>query len=169
RVRRSVCAERWWNTNFYSSTTLWSYRLDGLRGEGMDLNTTGAQTPPAHMNLITAHQERTGRQVAEQNVLALNVAMFSYYDRALFQYQQNLLAQHPVILALFSGAGGDFTLYRPGMPPLRAPSVPIVYQLLKSVGHATMAVFQIVAPHIGKPTDESWRALMEVDRTQHRL
>lgn len=128
-----------------------------------------AQAPPAYMNLITAHPGVTGQQVAEQNVLDLNVAMFGYYDRALKQYQQNLLAQHPVILALFSGAGGEFTLYRPGMAPLRAPSPPIVYQLLKSVSHSSMAVFQIVGPHLGTPSEQSWRALMEVDRTQHKL
>lgn len=128
-----------------------------------------AQTPPSYMNLITTHQGMTSAQVAEQNVLDLNVAKFGFYDRALKQYQQNLLAQYPVILALFSGAGGDLTLYRPGMAPLKAPSVPLVYQVLKSVGHSSMAVFQIAGPHIGTPTDQSWRGLMEVDRAQHKL
>ena len=80
-----------------------------------------AQTPPAYMNVILGHATTTKAQVAEENVLALNVAMFGYYDRALRLYQQQLLAQHAVILALFSGAGGTFTLYRPGMTPLRAP------------------------------------------------
>lgn len=124
---------------------------------------------PAYMNVIAGHATTTKAQMAEENVLALNVAMFSYYDRALNLYQQRLLAQHPVILALFSGAGGDFTLYRPGMAPLRAPSVPIVYQLLKSVGHSSMALFQIAGPHVDNPADKSWRALMEVDRTQHKV
>ena len=81
-----------------------------------------AQTPPAHMNVIIGHAATAPAQVAQENVLALNVAMFSYYDGALKLYQQRLLAQHPVILALFSGAGGNLTLYRPGMAPLRAPS-----------------------------------------------
>jgi hypothetical protein len=128
-----------------------------------------AQTPPAYMDVIMGRATATPAQVAEDNVLALNVAMFGYYDRALKLYQQRLLAQHPVILALFSGAGGSFTLYRPGMPPLRAPSVPVVYQLLKSVGHSSMALFQIAGPYVDNPADQSWRALMEVDRTQHRV
>jgi hypothetical protein len=124
---------------------------------------------PAYMNVIVGHTSTTPTQVAEENVLDLNVAMFGYYDRALKLYQQRLLAQHPVILALFSGAGGNMTLYRPGMAPLRAPSVPMVYQLLKSVGHSSMALFQIAGPHVDNPADQSWRALMEVDRTQHKV
>jgi hypothetical protein len=128
-----------------------------------------AQTPPAHMNTIIGKATTTKAQLAEENMLALNVAMFGYYDRALRLYQQRLLAQHPVILALFSGAGGEFTLYRPGMTPLRAPSVPTVYQVLKSVGHSSMALFQIAGPHLDNPADQSWRALMEVDRIQHKV
>ena len=56
--------------------------------------------------------------------------------------------QHPVILGLFSGAGGRFILYRPGMAPIDAPPVPIVYQLLKSVGHSTMALAEVVVPYL---------------------
>ena len=54
-------------------------------------------------------------------------------------FKKNIFARHPLILGLFSGAGGRFILYRPGMAPIDAPQVPIVYQLLKSVGHSTMA------------------------------
>ena len=123
-----------------------------------------AQTPPAYMDVIIGRDKTTPAQVAQDNVLALNVAMFGYYDRALKLYQERLLAQHPVILGLFSGSGGSFTLYRPGMPPLRAPSVPVVYQQLKSVGHSSMALCQIAGPYVDNPADQSWRALMEVDR-----
>ena len=129
----------------------------------------GAQAPPAYMDIITGRTSQTETQVAEQNVLALNVAMFGYYDRALKVYQRNLLAQHPVILALFSGAGGDLILYRPNMAALRAPSVPIVYQVLKSVSHSSMALFQIVGPYLDNPADQSWRALMEIDRVHTQL
>ena len=63
-------------------------------------------------------------------------------------FQKNILAQHPVILGLFSGAGGRFILYRPGRAPLEAPSVPIVYQLMKSVGHSVMALSEVVTPYL---------------------
>lgn len=128
-----------------------------------------ADDMPGHMKIIRGQTSSPKAQVAQQNVLELNVAMFGYYARASKLYQQRLLAEHPVILALFSGAGGDMILYRPGMAPLRAPAVPMVYQLLKSVGHSSMALFQIAAPYVDNPADQSWRALMEVDRTQHQV
>ncbi len=84
--------------------------------------------------------------------------MFELYDNAARIFQRNILSKHPVILGLFSGAGGRFILYRPGQPPLEAPQVSPVYQLLKSVGHSTMAVSQVVAPYIDNPADPSWRA-----------
>src|SRR5260370_439908 len=64
------------------------------------------------------------------------------------------------MLGLFSGPGGRFRLYRPGMAPLAAPSVPIVYQLLKSVDHSTMALSQVVGPYLENPADQSWRGPM---------
>ena len=140
-----------------------------LVGMATTASAQGPAAKPPYMGVIVGQGAATKTQVAHDNVLALNVAMFGYYDRALNFYQQRLLVQHPVILALFSGAGGDFTLYRPGMAPLRAPSVPIAYQLLKSVGHSSMALFQIAGPYLDNAGDQSWRALMEVDRTQHKV
>jgi len=69
-----------------------------------------------------------------------------------------MLAQHPVILGMFSGAGGRFILYRPGMAPLEAPSVPVVYQLLKSVAHSTMALAEVVGPYLDNPGNQDWRS-----------
>jgi hypothetical protein len=71
-----------------------------------------------------------------------------------------------VILGLFSGAGGRLVLYRPGMPPLDAPQVPVVYQLLKSVGHSTMALAEVVGPYLNNPTDKSWRGPMLAYRSR---
>jgi len=127
-----------------------------------------AQTPPAHMDVILGQSATAPPPVAERDVLALNVAKFGFYDRALQLYRQHLLEQHPVILGLFSSAGGDFTLYRPGMAPVRAPSVPILYQVLKSVSHSSMAIFQIVGPSVNDRADQSWRVPLEVNRIQHK-
>jgi hypothetical protein len=95
---------------------------------------------------------------ATKNVLALNSMMFELYDDAAKVFQANILKNHPVILGLFTGAGGRFILYRPGMSPLDAASVPIVYQLLKSVGHSTMALTEIVTPYLDNPANESGAA-----------
>ena len=66
----------------------------------------------------------------------------------------------------FEYAGGRFILYRPGQPPLDAPSVPIVYQLLKSIGHSTMALTQVVGPYLDNPADQSWRGSMLAYRSR---
>ena len=119
-----------------------------------------AQDLPAYMAPISGRTVSSPVETATKNVLALNTGMFELYDNAARIFERNILSKHPVILALFSGAGGRFILYRPGMPPLEAPSVPIVYQLLKSVDHSTMALAQVVGPYLDNPADQSWRAPM---------
>jgi hypothetical protein len=112
---------------------------------------------PAYMDVIVGATVPTPAMTARQNVLALNTGMFELYGEAGQLVQGSILAQHPVILGLFSGAGGRFILYRPGKASLEGPAVPEVYQLLKSVGHSVMALGVVVGPHIGKPGDQSWR------------
>ena len=75
------------------------------------------------MEPISGVTMSTAAETATKNVLALNSGMFELYADAGRVFQKNILAQHPVILGLFSGAGGRFILYRPGMAPLEAPSV----------------------------------------------
>ena len=62
--------------------------------------------PPAFMAPIVGTLTTPPSQVADQNVLALNSAMFDLYSTAGRVFQLNILAQHPLILGLFSGAGG---------------------------------------------------------------
>jgi hypothetical protein len=113
----------------------------------------GAATPattqelPSYMAPITGRNAVSAAETATNNVLALNTGMFELYGDAAKIFQKNILDKHPVILALFSGASGRMILYRPGMAPIDAPQVPIVYQLLKSVGHSTMALAEVVGPY----------------------
>ncbi len=115
---------------------------------------------------ILRTQTASPADVGTQNILQLNASMFELYDASSRIFQRNLLAQHPVILGLFSGAGGRFILYRPGMAPIDAASVPIVYQLLKSVGHSTMALAEVVMPYIDSPNDSSWRGPLAAYRSR---
>jgi len=135
-------------------TTLTSIVLAGLGATGK------AQDLPPYMAPISGRTVSSPAETAMNNVLALNTSMFELYDNAAKIYEKNILSKHPVILGLFSGAGGRFILYRPGMAPLEAPSVPIVYQLLKSVDHSTMALAQVVGPYLESPDDQSWRGPM---------
>jgi hypothetical protein len=122
------------------------------------ISPVAAADMPSYMDVIVGGQPSAPAETAKQNVLSLNTAMFGLYDSSGRIFQKNLLAQHPVILGLFNGAGGRLILYKPGASPVEAPSVPAVYQLLKSVGHATMVIPVVAGPRIDKPTDQSWRA-----------
>ena len=122
-----------------------------------------SQLPP-YMNIFVGSPPPA--ETAKQDILALNNAMFGLYGNSGKVFQRNILDQHPLILALFSGAGGRFILYRPGQQPLEAPSVPVVYQLLKSVGHSSMVLPVMAGPHIDKPASQSWRGPMQGFRAQ---
>jgi hypothetical protein len=125
-----------------------------------------AQGLPSYMAPIAGLTSATPGEVATKDVLALNTGMFELYGDAAKIFQKNFLSNHPVILGLFSGAGGRLILYRPGMPPLDAPQVPMVYQLLKSVGHSTMALAEVVGPYLNNPADKSWRGSMLAYRSR---
>jgi hypothetical protein len=126
-----------------------------------------AQTDiPPYMNVIVGAAVPAPDRVAFQNVLALNAGMFELYGSAGQLVQGSVLAQHPVILGLFSGAGGRMILYRPFQPALEGPPVPEAYQLLKSVGHSVMALGVVVGPHIGKPADLSWQPAVAAYRVK---
>src|SRR3984893_59352 len=94
-----------------------------LMGPG---TTTKSQDLPSYMAPISGRTVSSPADTAVKNVLALNTAMFELYDDAAKIFHGNILSKHPVILGLFSGAGGRFILYRPGIAPLEAPSVPLV-------------------------------------------
>jgi hypothetical protein len=122
---------------------------------------------PDFLRVVIANRRPAGEcAVAEKNVLALDTSMMDIYDGSLAQYKRNMREQVPIILALFSEGGGRMILYRPGHEPLVADPVPIVYQLVKSVSHSSMAVYQLVAPYMGDPSDRSWHGPMQVFRTR---
>ncbi|WFU44823.1 hypothetical protein QA640_21610 [Bradyrhizobium sp. CB82] len=125
-----------------------------------------AQTLPDYMAPISGKSAAAPGDVATRDVIALNTAMFDLYGDAAKVFQKNILDKHPVILGLFSGAGGRLILYRPGQPPLDAPQVPVVYQLLKSVGHSTMALAEVVGPYVDNPDNKSWRGAMLAYRSR---
>ncbi|MCF8533496.1 MAG: hypothetical protein K9G48_10870 [Reyranella sp.] len=121
---------------------------------------------PDYLKTISGTTPAPPSELATRDVLTLNVSMFQLYDNAGRIFRRNILAKHPVILALFSGSGGRMILYRPGQPPVDAPSVPIVYQVLKSTGHITMAISAVVMPYLDDAADKSWQAPLLAYRTQ---
>jgi len=127
-------------------------------------------TVPEFMRQVVADEPAvSARIVAEQAVLALNVSMMQCYEASLLKFKQNMRDRVPIILALFSGQGGQMILYRPGQPPEVAPPVPIVYQLAKSVGHSTMAIYEILSPYLANAgANQLWRAPLAMYRTQNQ-
>ena len=123
-------------------------------------------TLPDYLKNISGTTAPSPADLATRDVLQLNTSMFALYDNAARTFRRNIMANHPIILALFSGAGGRMILYRPGHPPQEAPSVPMVYQVMKSTGHSVMAISQVVVPYIGNAADKSWMAPMLAYRTQ---
>jgi hypothetical protein len=130
------------------------------------IGTAATDELPDYMQPIAGRTTSTPAETATKDLLALNSSMFELYGDAAKIFEKNIVSKHPVILGLFSGAGGRFILYRPGQPPLDAPSVPMVYQLLKSVGHSTMVLAEVVGPYIDNPDDQSWRGSMLAYRSR---
>ena len=125
------------------------------------LSGAGAAELPDYLKPISGPpQSPSAEDLATRDVLQLNVSMFSLYENAGATFRRNILGKHPVILALFSGSGGRMILYRPGQSPTEAPSVPKVYQVMKSLGHSTMAVSEVVLPYVDSPNDKTWVAPM---------
>jgi hypothetical protein len=130
---------------------------------------TSGRVPDFLRVVVAEEKPASARAVAEQAVLTLNSSMLRLYDESLEKFKQNMRDRVPIILALFSGEGGKMILYRPGRAPEVAPSVPIVYQLAKSVGHSSMAIYQIVAPYLANPTaNQLWRGPLQAYRTQNQ-
>jgi hypothetical protein len=121
---------------------------------------------PDYFKEILGVETATPAEVGSRNILQLNTTMFELYGDAGQIFKKNILARHPIILGLFSGAGGRFILYRPGMAPLDAPPPPLDYQLLKSIGHSTMALSEVVVPYLTSPNDQSWRGSLSAYRSR---
>lgn len=123
---------------------------------------------PDYMKIITLNEgaPTPKDKVAFHNVYALNEAMFPIYESRIALYKKHLRERIPLIMGLFSAAGGRFILYPPGKDPIEAPPPPAVYKLAKSVGHCAMVTYDMVAPYCtSSATDKSWVAEMKAYRT----
>lgn len=141
----------------------------GVLAAGLVAGTASAQAPadlPEYLANISGNTPSSPSDISTRDLLQLDIGMFSLYDRASTIYRRNILAKHPIILAMFTNQGGNLMLFRPGQAPVTAPSVPKVYQILKSTGHSTMAISQVVIPSVNNPADKRWIAPMAAYRTQ---
>ncbi len=122
---------------------------------------------PDYLKIISGTTPPAAIDLATKNVLQLNTSMFSLYENAGMAFRKNIMAGHPIILALFSGAGGRMLLYKPGQAaPIEAPSVPRKYQVQKSLGHSVMAISEVVMPYLDNAADKTWVAPMSAYLTE---
>ena len=113
----------------------------------------------------TCPADDAAAKTAQDDIVQLNNGMFGIYDKSLGQFQAEWLNKNTLIMALFSGKGGKFILYRPGQPPLEAPPVPPVYEIMKSVGHCAMGTYVLVRPYMDDAkTNQGWVADMTAYR-----
>lgn len=77
---------------------------------GIEASTARAADLPPDLKLIVGTPARSAADLATHNTLQLNTTMFELYGDAATIFTKNLRAQHPIILGLFSGAGGRFIL-----------------------------------------------------------
>jgi hypothetical protein len=118
RILRCVSEDPLRITSVLKQTTVATLAIVTLAGTAAN-----AAELPAYLRGIVGTSTSSAGEVATKNILQLNTSMFDLYADAGLTFRKNILAQHPVILALFSGAGGRFILYRPSMVPLDAPPV----------------------------------------------
>ncbi len=117
-----------------------------------------AEPPASLVKYVADPTPDTKAQIAARNVYALNTEMMGVYKNALAIFKQNFLQKSNLIMGLFTGKGGRFILYRAGQPPIEAPTPPL-YELGKSIGHAPMAVYEILAPYSLDPkANTAWQA-----------
>ena len=120
---------------------------------GCPFHSSNGMSVPDFLRIMVSDDERASAQSRRRAVgAALNSSMMAIYDEALAKYMRNMRRRVPIILALFTGEGGQMILLPPRPRPEVAPPVPIAYQLAKSVGHSTMAIYQIVAPYLANPS-----------------
>ncbi len=124
---------------------------------------------PDYMKIVTLDEGPAAKksETAFKDVYALNEGMFPIYESRIQQYTKHLRERIPLIMGLFSGAGGRFILYPPGKEAIEAPPPPRVYKLAKSVGHCAMVTYDLVAPFCASSaSDDSWVGEMKAYRTR---
>lgn len=128
------------------------------------------QALPAFFDIVANRGPRASeRDTAEKSVLKLNSAMNELYAATLANSKRNFRDQFPILIALFTGQGGQMILYPPGKAPIIAERVPIVYELAKAVSHSPMAIYEVLVPCLRSPaTDSSWQGPLRTYRVQNQ-
>lgn len=103
-------------------------------------------------------------QQANERLREVNRSMRRNYARTLAQVSANI---DPFIVVQFDGRGGIFTL-RDGARVIRAHPVPVTYEFAKSIGHAPLDVYVILAPYFDAPKGGNWQVPLTASQSGMR-
>src|SRR6516165_6352077 len=79
-----------------------------IHGESTIMAKSNGSTVPEFMRQVVADEPpASDRVVAEHAVLALNASMMRIYEDSLTKFKQTIRERVPIVLALFSGQGGQ--------------------------------------------------------------
>src|SRR5262249_23608632 len=84
------------------------------KGEVIGMAVTTGGILDSIYRALAANPPASAREVAERAVLSLNASMMNLYNDSLATFKQNMRERVPIIVALFSGQGGQMILYPPG-------------------------------------------------------
>lgn len=77
-----------------------------------------ADNMPPYMATLAAAQDSDAGDIAANDMLQLNTIIFDLYGSVVASFKQKVLAEHPVILTLLSGAGDQVIPSQPSGPQL---------------------------------------------------
>ena len=118
------------------------------------------------MKPIAGHIASSPAETGTKDILALNSGMFELYGDAAKVFQSNILGQHPVILGSLPETAANSFSIAPARPRSTLRRCLSFYQLLKSIGHSTMALAEVVGPYLNNPDDQAWRGSMLAYRSR---
>ncbi len=111
-------------------------------------------------DLATVAMRSTPRSRAVLDVFAIDDAMRSNYDALRAEVLPQL---SPVVVIQPDLSGGTYTLVVDGTHTTVHPASP-VFQLTKSVCHAPLGLFSILAPYLEGPRTDKWVAPLQAYR-----
>ena len=123
--------------------------LSSLVVVGSDLPARAADVP-SYFKEIVGTQTASPAEIGTKNTYSLNDHVRTL-RRCGQLFKKNILAQHPLILGLFSGAGGRFILYHRAWRQLRRHKCRrLSITQIRRPQH--MALTEVVAPYLNSPT-----------------
>ena len=121
---------------------------------------------PAYFKEIVGTQTASPAEIGTKNILQLNTTMFELYDDAGQIFRRTSWRSTRSSSGCSREPADDSSSIAREWRRSTRRQVPIVYQLIKSVGHSTMALAEVVVPYLNSPNDLTWRGSLAAYRNR---